>query len=84
MFAAKSRRQISADLLHRQQQEQVELAFRGGAEHPGDAHLVSQVLERKQDTENLATGFWQSQSSGITPTSVSLYPGPTSMTRPSA
>ena len=38
----------------RQDQEQVQLAFRGGAQHPRDAHLVSQELEREQDAENLA------------------------------
>jgi len=38
----------------RQDQEQAQLAFRGGAQHPRDARLVGQELEGEQYAENLA------------------------------
>ena len=40
----------------RQGQEQDPPAFRRGAQHPRDADLIGQVLEREQHTENLAAG----------------------------
>jgi hypothetical protein len=40
----------------RQNQKEIELAFRGAAQHPRDADLVSQLFERKQHSENLAAG----------------------------
>ncbi|KFB67078.1 MAG: hypothetical protein CAPSK01_003595 [Candidatus Accumulibacter vicinus] len=57
LFRPAYRRQPRATMRDtRENQEQVELAFRSAAQYPRDAHLVGQLLECKQHPKNLAAG----------------------------